>query len=95
MRELNSENLGQIAEWLDLSDQLLSDYAELLRSFKEIKEDGSIEIKIPENSDALARIIERTVGSSEMQDDIRRWAELLKNYDWDECLFDCDWCHDC
>lgn len=57
--------LRKIAAWLDTSDRLLSDAVDELREEGRLDEEGYYTIK-------------QFLGGTEMQDDLRKWADELE-----------------
>ena len=76
-KNLDKESLLEIADWLDVSDNLLKDYANLLKSLQEYRDTGKTNLDVYEKTGRMAELIEEAVSGSEMQDDIREWAELF------------------
>lgn len=65
--ELNPESLRHIVDWLDIYDEMASQYYTLL-----------VMIGIHTDDDPYIIACRKSAASSDIQDDIRRWADEME-----------------
>jgi len=93
MIPLDKDALEEIADWLDLSDAIMKDYANLIEQVRLVQIAGKGDIEIPGDPERMVELIRKTCSGNAMQNSIREWAENIDNALL-ECPFDCDACRD-